>query len=716
MEVLLHPLEVLSLLGKSAAGLGLIAVCLYLSHTLAERLLPTGSGLALRWAGTAAAGMWLAQVGFHGLAAVGIFQIGWALILGVLASGLTMRISPLPVFGQALLRDGRTLARRLRWLATTPFRWVFLPALLLALLTALRASLLPNLGWDSLTYHTPKAAFWVQAGGYTTLPSPGGWGQYYQNLFGGGEIFSAWAMLPFHNDLLVGWVDVVQWVFLGLALYTFGRTLALKPALALLGAVYVLFIPAVWYPVGSGYVDNGLNLALTLGLVFSIQAVKTRQYRALLLAGMAFGTAVAVKVVVLPAAGLVFLVLLGYTAWPKNPPAAKSHPLFPLLAAGLAGALMVVPWLAINLQQTGLPLAGLPVQVGGLRLGDLTPTLAWYQERPELAQTGLAEEVVALARMFRSPLTQTPHLSVLSLVSLLLFPVMVVRWLRQSPSHEAVGRLAGLLALAVTIGVLLYFYQPAFKVIRLLWPLVTARFLLPVFTWTVFASLALFHHPKKTNPHAWFIAASALLHMGAGAFFGWAGFEYVAAAVWGGVLILAPVLLAFLAKAGRVRTAWAVGLVLCLAAGVGLSLYRAETRYQAAVESLVYDPVHTYWVPTAAQVDQPGAPVTVAITAGPHQNADNWFMAFFMGSELQNTLVYLPVAAGGEIVDFYPPGELEESANQEAWLARLEQHGVDYVMSFEPASIELAWMESQPARFERVSGSGQRWGLYRVIP
>ena len=64
---------------------------------------------------------------------------------------------------------------------------------------------------------------------------------------------------------------------------------------------------------------------------------------------------------------------------------------------------------------------------------------------------------------------------------------------------------------------------------------------------------------------------------------------------------------------------------------------------------------------------------------------------------------------------FAPGFGRETRADRDAWLARLRAAEIDYVMSFEPSSMELRWMESQPARFERVAGDRVRWGLYRVL-
>jgi hypothetical protein len=39
---------------------------------------------------------------------------------------------------------------------------------------------------------------------------------------------------------------------------------------------------------------------------------------------------------------------------------------------------------------------------------------------------------------------------------------------------------------------------------------------------------------------------------------------------------------------------------------------------------------------------------------------------------------------------------------------------VSEVLSFEPESVELDWMESHPGTFDRLDGEPHRWGLFAV--
>ncbi|MEM1010061.1 MAG: hypothetical protein AAGJ35_13775, partial [Myxococcota bacterium] len=71
-----------------------------------------------------------------------------------------------------------------------------------------RGLLLPPLAHDALMYHGPKAAFFVQHGGWILPDAPGGWGSY--RLYPPGqEILLAWFLLPAHRLLGFALLDLL---------------------------------------------------------------------------------------------------------------------------------------------------------------------------------------------------------------------------------------------------------------------------------------------------------------------------------------------------------------------------------------------------------------------------------------------------------------------------------------------------------------------------
>jgi hypothetical protein len=245
----------------------------------------------------------------------------------------------------------------------------------------------------------------------------------------------------------------------------------------------------------------------------------------------------------------------------------------------------------------------------------------------------------------------------------------------------------------------------------------TSRFLLPMLFPAIAASLR-WCRPRRPAAalYALYLLGGACAHAACLAGYGWARFEYKGLAVaW---LVTAGLLVALrrLLSRARPRRALAASAVLvpllCLPT---LHAYRARVRYRAAAQSVVHHLTLKYWAPAARCVDNPGVAHTIAVTAGPVQNADNWFMYFFLGSRLQNRLCYVPVTPSGDIVDFGPDNERRQQADFDAWLARLTEQGVTHVMSFYPASIELSWMENHPDRFQPLVNEKNAWGLFRFL-
>ena len=57
----------------------------------------------------------------------------------------------------------------------------------------------------------------------------------------------------------------------------------------------------------------------------------------------------------------------------------------------------------------------------------------------------------------------------------------------------------------------------------------------------------------------------------------------------------------------------------------------------------------------------------------------------------------------------------EDEARGKSPLYEELARGVAAVMSFSPASVELAWMETRPGEFRRLVGENGEWGLFSVI-
>ena len=683
---------------------------LYVSYACAHHIIGRTASVTLRWCAVVTTGIWIVSVAFNLL----LFMNQFTLVSAILLMGACVLLvmifgMPVKVFLHFIRKDCVQLKRIYRLNRMSPYRWFFLVYAVFALLTFLRTTIIPLLGWDSLTYHGVKAGMWVQNDGPTTLVSPGGWGQYHRNFFGGGEVFTAWAMLPFHSDVLAGTVDAVQWLLLGLMLYALGQELGVRPRFRLVGVAYVLYIPALWLSVGSGYVEPGLLLMVMSGLLFAIRFLSCLDGRFMLMSLMALGVAGGIKITALPILLVVCLILFGTALF------TGSHRIVLvkwILVSSLACALVVSPWFVRNIQQTGYPLASMPVSIAGITLGKATKTIEWYQNRPGLKSYDFFSEMNALRKMFLSPFQVSPHLSWLTVLPAFVFLSMVILWLRHRKK-------IAILMIGMVGVVLASFYHPGFSAVRLLWPHVSGRFLLPVLCPAVVVSfLWCKPHGKGANVYALFLLVGTMIHIARCAFYGWAPFEKGAVFVELVVtLMLMLVIRYFIVRDSGQIMLLGTAIVVPLVILPLLNAYRYHTRYKAALQSVVLHPVlpvYKYWIPAAQLLDERDVPLKIAVTAGPRQDADNWFMYFFMGRKLQNQLVYIPITKNGNILDFGPDGEMERNGDIIAWLNRVRINHITYVMSFAPRSLELLWMEKNPMLFKRLTGDGNIWGLYRV--
>lgn len=682
----------------------LIFGTLYLSCSLSYRLLGRSS-VVRRWCATALIAMWLMSAIFHLLLPLGQFRLSAVLVLlGLLVFAARLKGYPYSLFLHRLWRDLSWFARVWRLNSASRYRWLIYLFALFALVKCIRSVLLPPLGWDTLTYHAVKAAMWIQSGGPAFMEAPGGWSSY-RTYFGGGEIFTAWAMLPFHNDLLVGLVDPLQWLFLGLALYGLGRELGLRSKYACIGTIYVLCLPAAHLSVGAGYVDLGNSLVLITSLMFAVRFLRYRDKPSALLAVIGFGVASGIKVTALPVAAVLLPIMGWFMARNRQLSTGKW-----ILAGGLAALAILVPWLAYNIQWTGYPLSPMPISLGGLTLGVSPPTLTWYQDLLSLEPYAWSSEKISLKWLLRWPTTPSLHLSVMTLLPLVLFLVIF-------PSYSFKKTSIAILSIGFMGAFALFYYSPGFSVVRIHFGEYNGRFLIPIAAVVVLLSLSWCRHRSQTTElYLLYLGLATVLHIAGGIFYGWAAFERLTVPL--SLVLLLVFIFSLSGLPGRwthprLLTATAVLAPLLLLPA--LAFYKDFTRYRAAGQSDLMHPTVKYWAAAAELVDEPESPKHIAVTAGPWQKADNWAMYFFMGRNLQNRIFYIPVSRSGEIIDFGPEGTREKYAQFDSWAGRLLQQRVTHVMCFHPPSIEMLWMEYRPDLFEKVAGVTGFWGLYRII-
>jgi hypothetical protein len=107
---------------------------------------------------------------------------------------------------------------------------------------------------------------------------------------------------------------------------------------------------------------------------------------------------------------------------------------------------------------------------------------------------------------------------------------------------------------------------------------------------------------------------------------------------------------------------------------------------------------------------------TVALTAGWEIEGHHWYQYPLFGGRLQNRVLYVPITADGTIVEPKDVAEVQRRASFTAWLKRLVDAKVDYVVSLAPrTTIEDFWMRRMPQVFVPTEADSRGFHVaYRV--
>jgi hypothetical protein len=688
----------------AAYGVALGALVCYVSFVIGWRLSGT-SRLFVRWSAFIASIVLTLTIVFHALTALHLFTRAGALIaFGAAAVGCSLGHGPrISIWWR---RERLVLRRLARLLRRSSHRPVILFVLLLLSLVSLRTLILPPMGWDALTYHALKAATWVQEGSVVGPNGPGPWA-YYPLFPGGGEVFLAWAMLPLHSDTLAPLVDIVEWLAIGFAAFALCRTFRVREPFSSTAAAFVLALPMIRLLVGAGYIDLCSLATLFVGMALGFGARPDRP-GLFVLAAAALGASAATRIQMIPLTTIV-VVAVAVRAVGRDR-AASAWRVGAIVAAYVV---CLAPWLLRNIVATGAPLSPFPIHIGPLALGRSTPELEWYMRRSadELAHARSYSEVfwVLFGSPFGSPALGTETLGILSLVPIVAAILATPSFIRRVP-------LAGMTILAVAGACLAMYLSPSFWIVRHLWTASTSRFLLPFQTLAVIVSVTWCRRGSRAAVvyrHA--LLLILIVHLARYALTGAtsSSIDAMLALLWTVAGIATVSLIAARIWAPARLPAMIAGLVLGITSLQGI---RATYRNDLFRREFLLFPFDREWIAALPAVDDPAMRHRIAVTGGPQQNLDNWLAYPFVGRELQNALLYMPVSREGAV---YPVGDafqrdLRAAASFDAWQHRLHEQRVSHVLSFTPPSIELAWMEERPHDFQRLSGSRGEWGLFAV--
>jgi hypothetical protein len=689
---------------RCVAALGVLAAALGSAYKISLWAV-TGCSTATRACATVVIVLWLLAVSFHALMMLHAFDLAGA---AVLWGAVAVACSYLP--GQSLRDTIRAEVARITDRArhgsnAMSFVLVAFLAVHAACLLA-RTMALPPLGVDTLMYHGIKAARWYQTNVLQAMSGPGSWDTY--NLYpGGAEVYLAWSMLLFGDDVLVNVVDCIEWLCLGVAVLALAREMGLREPFASTAAVMTLTVPTIWLLVGSGYVEIAQALSLVLGVLFGLRFMRTTAMADAVLSLAALGLSASIKLTGLPLlAGGAVVMFLGSLRHRR-----MIETIGKLGFGALAAIVVVSPWLIQNTLITGYPLSPLPVKLGGITLGELNAPLGWFmrhETRPEQWYRW-AHEWPLLEQIFALPGATHEGLGAMTLVPLMIAPIGVLALARRNLS-------AGLLIGAMYTAALIGYFSPGLSAVRFFWPVSSSRFLLPLVVIAVPSSFAWCNRQSFLSVTycglAWVISFCHLIAVGTRF---WAPYDVRAMLVILACAAIGGTLIAWLYKARR-------GFALTAAATIALSAvlltwlhdYKLANRYRAARESTVLHYIDRTCLPLAEALDEPARSHNIAVTFGPV--APPMPVYYLLGSMLQNHLSYVSIRKDGKIPPYDLDRDWAHNANAAAWISRLRRLGITDVVTRDPHGLELGWMNARPDLFHLTHDVQGGWKAFQFLP
>ncbi len=696
-----------ALLAETVVGLLVTVVAngalLYCGHLVARRLW-SGERPSVRLVANGLVSLALALAIFYPLALAGLFN-RWSVVVCCLVIGAGAHIA----WGRhrALRNEPRALVAWARALAHSRGAILGLGAAIVLAFAAFRAATRPPLSWDSLTYHDFLAGTWVQAGRLVrpSLPraAEGYW--YLPCHF---EALVAWAMVPFHGDFVVNFVNFPILALLAMATYALGRELGLCVFNASLSAALFCGSPAVLAYLCTQYNDILVPALLVAGCLFALRFTRALAWRDAVLAFLACGLAVGTKYsAVVPSALICLTVVV----------AALRGGGFRRGAAGLALGLVVViaagfPKYLANWAEEGNPFYPVPVRLFGRAVFRGSP---YFIEQEKRLGRGTWRDDLRQMRTISTyaygaeptPLTWGPKLPLV-----LVLAVLGLVAARRTGQPAAVW----LVGLWWAVPLAHFYLDPSSTAVatRRFWQESSARFIAP--------SVALMSVGAVVGLSV--LRSPAVRLLGRAMLCGLFLYDLCvmtvvpdSPAVLAALGVALPVALGVAAwwrlpRGVLLRRILVAGACVATVLGVcGLKAFRDAKRWRFYATRLELHPFPRHYVEGWAACDVPGERRVIALASYERRLGNHWFFYPLMGRRLQNRVLYVPVVGA------------DEKPDQEAWLRRLERGGVSHVFiqlnqAVAPgaagrAPVEANWMARRPERFALV-GSGAHYRIYRV--
>ena len=248
----------------------------------------------------------------------GFLSRGWVLLLQLAVAGVVLLLIP-PGQRSEYSSPHRSFYRLVSALTTRQWAFVVASVVAVALVTLSVVLSLsrPTISYDTLNYHLPNVAFWLQQASLRHLPfsQP----TYFTNAYpSNGELTALWLILPTHSNVIAFVMPTLYGILCVLSLTLLAKQLGAQPWAGLATALAVVATPLVTSTQIDGLLTDLAGVSgLVVGMTCALEMRASAQpWRWALMGGLCVGLSIGAKdTALLPglAVILVLLVLSGRT-------------------------------------------------------------------------------------------------------------------------------------------------------------------------------------------------------------------------------------------------------------------------------------------------------------------------------------------------------------------------------------------------------------------
>jgi len=153
--------------------------------------------------------------------------------------------------------------------------------------------LFPPYAYDSLTYHLPPVASWIQNEKISFISGVDGFSNYYPK---NAELLYLWNLILFKNDI---WVDLIQFIFWGIGCITVyaisNQFIRLDKQSSLIAGMIFFFTPIGLMQSKTCYVDVIFTVFILISVYFVLDYLINNDARSIWLASLAMAILLGIK-------------------------------------------------------------------------------------------------------------------------------------------------------------------------------------------------------------------------------------------------------------------------------------------------------------------------------------------------------------------------------------------------------------------------------------